>query len=211
MTITREDIRRQLDLEAEARGLGAVRYRQSRPLPWRSPEDAPSVDEEANLPPGQQLLRLAVEPTAALIREKLEAAAEGKAGRRHSALGWLEIAQPEEVAYLAARVALNSAASRASFQSATRSLGEHIMDHVRMLTFKKENAAGYVGLMRSAKTGRVSIVITYNLYAKAFAEQGFASPFDVAAIIMGPAPSFDMWAVDMDQPVGDESLFTRIA
>lgn len=156
MTILREDVRRQLDLEAEALGLGAIRYRQERPLPWRRPEDNPKVDEEANLPPGKQLLRLAVEPTAALIREKLEAANTGKAGRRFSALGWLELADAEEVAYLAARVALNAAATQSSFQTATRTLAEHIISHIRMKIFKTKNPAGYVGLIRSAKTGRVS-------------------------------------------------------
>jgi DNA-directed RNA polymerase, mitochondrial len=156
MTITREDIRRQIDLENEARDLGAVRYRQQRPLPWRSPDDTPSVSEEAELPPGRQLIKLAVEPTAALLREKIAAAENGKAGRRHSALGWLAMADPEAVAYLSARVAVNSAIQRKLFQGVTRQLGLHIVDHVRMTIFSKENAGGYRGFLKSSKSGRVS-------------------------------------------------------
>ena len=151
MDISREIVRRELDLEEEAGQLGAVRYRQRRPLPWRSPEDVPAQDEEANLPPGQQLLKLAVEPTAALIRERITAAQEGKAGRRASAIKWLEESEPEEVAYLAARVALNASVARSTFQTATRQLGEAIIDHVEMLVFRDKNKAGYKGLVKAQK------------------------------------------------------------
>lgn len=149
MSTLRDDVRRQLDLEAEAFEIGAVRYRQNRPLPWRAGEALGSTEEEANLPPGQQLLRLTVEPTAALLKERIEAAASGKAGRKHSAIKWLEVASPEEVSYLAGRVALNAAVGRTTFQTVARNLGDAIIDHVEMLVFKKENAAGYTGLVRS--------------------------------------------------------------
>lgn len=147
----RAAVRRQLDLEDEARSLGAIRYRQQRTLPWRPDDALTPPDEEANLPPGQQLLRVTVEPTAAAIRAKMEAAAAGKAGRRHSALKWLEEADPEEVAYLAARVALNASVARSTFQTATRQLGEAIIDHVEMRLFASKNAKGYRGLMASQR------------------------------------------------------------
>lgn len=147
-TDLRERIRKELELEEEAGSLGAIRYRQQRTLPWKSDDELAAVDEEANLPPGQQLLKLTVEPTAALLREKIEAAQEGKAGKRHSALKWLESADPEEVAYLAGRVALNASVARSTFQTATRQLGEAIIDHVEMLTFADANRAGYRGLMK---------------------------------------------------------------
>ena len=151
MNLAREAIRRELDLEEEAGQLGAVRYRQQRPLPWRLTDEEPSREEEANLPPGQQLLRLAVEPTATLLREKIEAANNGKAGRRASAIKWLEEAQPEEVAYLAARVALNASVSQSTFQTATRQLGEAIIDHVEMIVFSSTDKPGYKGLIKAQK------------------------------------------------------------
>lgn len=149
--ILRDDIRRQLDLEEEGRRIGAARYKQDR-LPWKM-EDGGPREEEANLPPGQQLMKLAVEPTAALLREKIEAANNGKAGRRHSAIKWLEEASPEEVAYLATRVALNASVARSTFQTATRQLGEAIIDHVEMEVFAKKNRAGYRGLVK-AQSGK---------------------------------------------------------
>ena len=95
MDISREDVRRELDLVDESRSLGITRYHRARPMPWKTEGEAAAAEEEANLPPGQHLLRLIVEPTAAAIREFVRDASAGKAGRRHSALKWLELASPE--------------------------------------------------------------------------------------------------------------------
>jgi DNA-directed RNA polymerase len=153
----REDVRRQLDLEDESRSLGVVRYQRSRPLPWRSHEDSLRVEEEANLPPGKHLLRLAVEPTAEAIREFITKASSGAAGRRFSALGWMELADPEEVAYLTVRIALNEAVVGASLQTVAMRVAAAIIDHVEMVLFKEKNPAGYKGLMRrQAKVTRGS-------------------------------------------------------
>jgi DNA-directed RNA polymerase len=95
------------------------------------------------------LIKLATEPTAKLIAERVEAAQAGAAGRRFSALKWIEQAEPEEVAYLAARVALNAAVRQESFQTTASKLGNAIIDHVEMQLFAKSNPGGYVGLIRS--------------------------------------------------------------
>lgn len=147
MSDTRDLVRRQIDLEEEAYSLGAARYRQTRAMPWK--DEGGVVDEEANLPPGQQLIKFAVEPTAELIAERVSAAQAGAAGRQFSSLKWLEQAAPEEVAYLAARVALNAAVRRESFQTTSSTLGDAIIDHVEMALFEKKNPAGYLGLIRA--------------------------------------------------------------
>src|SRR3546814_4046998 len=72
-------LRRQIELEDEQRALGQSRYN-SRKLPWKV--EAGSIDEEANLPPGQKLLKVATLPTAKAVEEFLEEANSGKAGRR---------------------------------------------------------------------------------------------------------------------------------
>ena len=143
MDLSRADVRRQLELEAESRSLGEARYSKSRPMPWKTGADAAAAEEEANLPPGQHLIRLAVLPTAEAIREWVAAANAGKAGRRHSALKWMELANPEEVAYLAARVALNFTARRVTIQTTALYLGAAIIDHVDMVTFRGKNPGGY--------------------------------------------------------------------
>lgn len=156
MDLTREDIRRQLDLEAESRSLGEARYARARPMPWKTGEAAASAEEEADLPPGRHLLRLAVEPTAAAIRAWVADANEGKAGRRHSAVKWMELAKPEEVAYVTARVALNASAERFSLQSAATQAGTAIIDHVDMVTFSGKNKPGYNGLIRKSRFAKSS-------------------------------------------------------
>lgn len=57
MTDFRAQLRRQIELEDEARSLGQSRYH-ARKLPWRV--EAGTPDEEANLPPGQQLLKICI-------------------------------------------------------------------------------------------------------------------------------------------------------
>jgi DNA-directed RNA polymerase len=145
----RENVRRQLDLEEEALRLGKERYEATRPMPWRSPDDSLKVKDEADLPPGRTLVRLTVEPTARLIREWIAEASTGKAGRRFSALGWLEMAEPEAVAILAARVALNHSAAGKSLQAIELALANQIIGHVEMVNFSKANRPGYAGLQRS--------------------------------------------------------------
>lgn len=147
--IDRAAVRRELDLEEEALALGALRYRRLRPMPWVPGVEPPSLDEEANLPPGQQLIRLTIEPTAALLKERVAAAATGKAGRRFSALKWLENIDLAEAAYLGARVALNTAAARSAFQGTAAQVGEAIIGHLEMKLLAEKNKAGYVGLIRS--------------------------------------------------------------
>jgi len=75
----RQKVARQIDLENESRALGASRYRSNRPMPWRNEARAP--DDEADLPPGRQLLKLATEPTARAIREFVERVDHGGAAR----------------------------------------------------------------------------------------------------------------------------------
>lgn len=157
MDITREDVRRQLDLEAESRALGAARYDRSRPMPWKTGAAEVAAEEEANLPPGQHLLRMAVMPTAEAIREFIAKANEGGAGRRHSSVKWLELSRPEEVAYITVRAALNHSVKATTIQSAAIAVANAIIDHVDMVTFKSKNKAGYAGYLKSSKkSGRTS-------------------------------------------------------
>lgn len=101
MIPTRDLIRRQLELEDEQRSLGARRYR-SGTMPWKP--EAGAADEQANLPPGKQLLKLAILPTAELLQEFIDRTNAGAAGKRHSAADPLLLSEPHEVAYLTIRV-----------------------------------------------------------------------------------------------------------
>ncbi len=147
MTDLRERIARQLVLEDEGRQLGADRYRAARPLPWRT--DASSANEEAELPPGRQLLKLAVEPTAAALRDFLTRINSGGAGRRPSAAKLLSLADPEEAAYLAVRVVVNHAVLQSTAQAAAMKIATALIDHVEMTHLRQANKAGYKGLIKA--------------------------------------------------------------
>lgn len=143
----RERIARQLALEDEGRQLGADRYRAARPLPWRT--EASAQNEEAELPPGRQLLKLAIEPTAAALREFLARIGEGGAGRRPSAAKVLSLIEPEEAAYLAVRQIVNASAIRATAQAAAMDVATSLLHHIEMRNLKEANSKGYRGLIKS--------------------------------------------------------------
>lgn len=147
MTDIRERIARQLALEDESRDLGADRYRASRPMPWR--DEAPAGNEEAELPPGRQLIKLAVEPTAAALREFIERVGSGGAGRRPSAYKLLSQVDPEEASYLSARVMVNSVVIHATAQATAFKIAEALTHHIEMKNLRESNKPGYAGLLRS--------------------------------------------------------------
>ncbi|WP_158285811.1 MULTISPECIES: DNA-directed RNA polymerase [unclassified Caulobacter] len=147
----KELIARQLELENESRALGAARYQSSRPLPWRT--ETSSVIEEAELPPGRQLLKLALEPAAAAITEFLDRVREGGAGRRPKAYRVLCLAGAQEAAYLTGRVVVNAAASRLPVTTTAYAVAASIIEHIEMVQLKAANKAGFKGLVKAQKKG----------------------------------------------------------
>lgn len=145
----RDKIARQLEIEDEARALGARRYRSSRPLPWRT--ETASTEEEAQLPPGRKLLKLALEPTAEALREFVDRVAHGGAGRRPVAYRILSQIGAEEAAYLTGRVVVNAAASGLSSTATAFAIAASIIEHVEMTNLKERNKEGFKGLVKKAK------------------------------------------------------------
>ena len=145
MTDIRAQVRRQIEIEDESRALGIRRYN-ARELPWRV--EAGTPDEEANLPPGRQLLRLAIEPTAEAIQRFVRATNAGKAGRRHSAADSLLLTDPHEAAYLTCRVLVNATVAKLQLQRVALQVADALLDHVSMESFREINRVGYNGFLR---------------------------------------------------------------
>jgi DNA-directed RNA polymerase len=137
-------IRRQVELEEESKALGVERYH-SRKLPWRV--EAGTVDEEANLPPGQLLIKTCVEPVANAIRGAIKAGCDGKAGRRHNVLDFLLLTDPDEAAYLTVRVMTNMAISRSAFQTVAIAITNALSENLEFKAFREHNKSGYKGYM----------------------------------------------------------------
>lgn len=144
-------IEKQQALEEEAIRLGAERYRKERPMPWRTDAATAQQEEEANLPPGRQLLKIIIDPLAARIEEEQEARARSAAGRSAKALPMLHLMMPEEVAYITARHAVNSCNRRLGLQSVARDLAELLRDHLNYDSIKRNEPAFFRSLMRANK------------------------------------------------------------
>lgn len=139
-------IRRQLELEEESKALGADRYH-SRKLPWKV--EAGTIEEEANLPPGRMLVKTCVEPVADAIRAMLEEACQGKAGRRHNAVDYLLLMDPDEAAYLTVRVMVNMSISQSAFQTIAIHVANALFENLEFKAFREQNRVGYKGYMKA--------------------------------------------------------------
>lgn len=142
----RAQLRAQMDLEDEQRALGASRYH-SRALPWKV--EAGSIDEEANLPPGHQLLKLATQPVAEAIGAFLAEVCERKAGRLHRAVDFLLLTDPTEVAYLTTRVMVNLCMSQSLLQTAAIKVADALIENLEFKSFREMNRKGYKGFIKA--------------------------------------------------------------
>lgn len=123
-------------MENESRALGAERYRSARPLPWR--DEPSSAEQEGDLPPGRQLVRLAIEPTAQAIGEFKDRAINGAAVSVDAADILCAIGD-EEAAALTARVVMHSAAEGMMLTATALRVADAMIDHIQLLTLRQRS------------------------------------------------------------------------
>jgi DNA-directed RNA polymerase len=136
------EFERQAELEREMTSKGVESYK-------KALLKAQENGQESRVPAGLRMLKAAIEPTAKAIREFVEAANTGKAGRRHKAVKYLEGVDPETAAYLTARVILDKMSSSIMLQTLANRVGMAIEDEVRFRTFEQVAADGYKMTERS--------------------------------------------------------------
>jgi|GEM_PF-5436273 len=146
MNDIRAQLRRQLYLEDEGRAIGSKRYR-ARDLPWKV--EVGTSEEEANLPPGRQFLKVVCEPTAQAFETFLEDACSGKAGRRHVAADFLLLSDPREAAYLTARVLINASTSQVTLQNTAVNVANAIIENLELHGLREINKKGYKGFLKA--------------------------------------------------------------
>ena len=142
----KDKLARQIALEDESRALGASRYRARRPLPWR--HEPSSTDEEGDLPPGRQLLRLAIQPTAEAIRSFCDIVNHGGGARTPEAALILSSVGAEEVAYLTGRVILSAAAEGKKLTATAIAVADAIIEHGQMESLRRARADVFKGVLR---------------------------------------------------------------
>ena len=131
-----QKVRRQIALEHESRALGAERYRSARPLPWR--DEPSSAEQEGDLPPGRQLVRLAIEPTAEAIAEFTNRAINGAAVSVDAADILCAIGA-NEAAALTARVVMHSAAEGMMLTATALRVADAMIDHMQLMSVRQRS------------------------------------------------------------------------
>lgn len=161
----------QCALEDESRALGIARYRQQRSK-WTSilGEDV----DEATLPPGRRLLRLALRPTIDAVAQFLGVARRGVAGRKHSAHKLLKGVKPEPLAYLALRCAIHASVQRHGFQKAALAVATAVVGHMEAEALRRTNKAGARGLERTLGRGGSTSSRKLSLARKIYRQEGVA-------------------------------------
>jgi DNA-directed RNA polymerase, mitochondrial len=121
-------------------------------MPWR--HDASTAEDEAELPPGRQLLRLAIEPTAEAMREFCNRIGAGGAGREREAHLILSQIGHEEAAYLTGRIVLNAVATGMKLTATANEVATAFIEHIEMSNLRRNRRDAFDGLIRSQRTSR---------------------------------------------------------
>lgn len=157
-------IEAQCALEEESRALGVSRYRQQRSK-WTGILGE-GVDEAA-LPPGRRLLRLALQPTIDAIAAFVFSASSGKAGRKHSSIELLKDAQPDPLAYLTLRCAIQAGVQQHRLQKAAVAVANAVIGHLEADGLHRVNKAGAMGLERKlGKANARKLQLAREIYEK---------------------------------------------
>lgn len=146
MTSTLMD--QQIELEAEMVGLGLKAY-QDRVI------EARTKGRESETKYGNMLVRMVILPLAETIAEFKAKAASGAAGRRHTAVRYLNLIENEVAAYLIARTVMNGISTEGALQSVALAVGNSLEDEVRFAAFEAQ-AAGMFTVVRRDLDKRTS-------------------------------------------------------
>lgn len=134
---------RQLQLEQDMISLGIDNYR-------RQLRKAVEKNVEASTPAGLRILKSCTERFVQALERYLKEQS-AKAGRRPSALRYLEQLEPETVAFIAVKSVLNSITKRQTLQHAATAIGSLLEDEVRLRHFFQENPHYYQSVYKRIK------------------------------------------------------------
>jgi len=123
---------RQIELEEKMLVAGRENF-------YKAIEQAKERGEEAGTTYGQRILRKLVLPMTKAIEGFVSEASSGKAGRRHTALKYIDLLEPEVVSYLTLKTVLDSITKQDTLQRTAIRISNAIQDEVRMLKFKEAN------------------------------------------------------------------------
>ena len=118
---------RQLALEEESLTLGIDRYQKDR-----------GRQDEADSGPGRRLITESITPLSEAITAFVAAARNGKAGKKHTAVRWVEKFPPAELAYITVRHCLNAISNRDTrVQSVAEAIATTMEDSINYSRFRE--------------------------------------------------------------------------
>lgn len=138
---------RQRELEEDMRAQGTKRFRDL-------VATAKQKERESETSYGSRLLANVIIPISDGISKLLEAASSGAPGRRHAAVRYLQLIEPDVAAYLAAKGIIDGLSRRLRLSRTAVMIGSMIEDEVRFLALKEAEGVNH-------KTGKRGPVKNY--------------------------------------------------
>ena len=131
----------QVDLEAEMVSVGQERF-------YRAIEQAKARGEESGTGYGARLMRQLVLPTTTAIDAFVAECKTGKAGRRHIALQYIDLVEPEVAAFLTLKVVLDGITKQDTAQRVAIRIASAIQDEVWVTRYKEAAPKEYKRTMK---------------------------------------------------------------
>lgn len=135
---------RQFELEEKMRGEGISRY-------WAQVSKAREKGQETRTRSVRRLMNYSINQIAEGIKEFIDAAEHGGAGRRHTAVKYLKKLEPEATALITARSVLDEVARGSTMVSLARRISQMIEDELAFRAFRKQDTNSYDWLVRREK------------------------------------------------------------
>lgn len=126
----------QLALEEEMIGNGKKRF-------FAAVEKAKQQTNEAGTVYGTVLMKRLIDPITAGIRGFIEEAGSGRAGPKHRALAYIQLMEPQVVAYLTLKSLLDTISKRSTIQRAALRIANALQDEVLMSRYKRADKREY--------------------------------------------------------------------
>jgi len=124
---------RQLALEEESLTLGIDRYQKDR-----------GRQDEADSGPGRRLITESITPLAEAITAFVELARNGKGGKKHTAVRWVEKFPPNEIAYITTRHCLNAVSNMDTrVQTVAEAIATSLEDSINYSRFREVSPGLY--------------------------------------------------------------------
>lgn len=135
-----EMITEQMKLEEESLGLGMTRYR-----------EALASRGEDNLPPGLKLIKTAMVPLTAAIKQCVAEGLAGKASRSVGVIQYLSQFEPDAVAFMTAKTCIHHLGGSSTLQAVAMELATRLEGMVNYGKLKETDIHAYKRLMKTIK------------------------------------------------------------